>query len=155
MVRADEYLINRIYKRDTIMKILSTLAVLALAVFVLPPQTYAMKGSAEVSPKLYAVTFHADWCGSCKALAPVIKDVRENANSQDVLFVKLDLTDADMIHQSKLMASSTGLWSVLKANGSKTGSMALIKADTGAEVARFMRDATADQITTAIAEHLK
>lgn len=137
------------------MKILSTLAVLALAIFTLPTQAAPTKGAGEVSPKLYAVTFHADWCGSCKTLAPIMDDVREEANSQDILFVTLDLTDADMIHQSKLKASALGLWPVLKANGSKTGSVALIQAGSNEELARFKKDATAEDIVASIESHLE
>jgi len=39
------------------------------------------------------MTFHADWCGFCKAMGPLLKDFQNKYDGTSVLFVTLDRTN--------------------------------------------------------------
>jgi len=41
--------------------------------------------------KLTIVDFYADWCGPCKAISPVFKDLSENTDPAVVTFAKVDV----------------------------------------------------------------
>ena len=101
---------------------------------------------------IYAVAFHADWCGSCKILGPNITKARGKADldNQNVLFVKLDLTNAATRHQSSLMASALGIDDFYKNNAGKTGFVLLIDAKTGETLAKLNKDMDATQIVATI-----
>lgn len=43
--------------------------------------------------KYVVLDFYADWCGPCKALAPVIQDVSKEL--EDVTFIKIDVDHAE------------------------------------------------------------
>ncbi|MBE4703840.1 thioredoxin [Spiroplasma platyhelix] len=43
--------------------------------------------------KYVVLDFYADWCGPCKALAPVIQDVSKELD--DVTFIKIDVDHAE------------------------------------------------------------
>ncbi len=99
-------------------------------------------------PEYLAVYFYADWCPNCKILSPKIEEVKakDNLNKEDILFVKLDLTDKARIHQSILLAQGLGMGEYLKAQGSGTGYMAVLDANTKEEILRFDGTATSDDI---------
>ena len=67
----------------------------------LPFSSHGEETSVTTKPAVYGVLMYADWCGSCKALDPKIRQAREEAklDIQDVLFVTLDLTDEIAKHQ--------------------------------------------------------
>jgi thiol-disulfide isomerase/thioredoxin len=126
----------------------------ALIAFAMPLQAGAMDG---VKPAVYAVAFHADWCGSCKVLAPHVEKARAKADldNMDVLFVKLDLTDSTTRHQSGLLASALGMGDYYAANDGKTGFMLLVDPATGKEVGKINKDMDASQITALIEKTIK
>ncbi len=45
--------------------------------------------ASEKNSGVYAITFHADWCGSCKKLEPMMTKARGKADldNQTILFV--------------------------------------------------------------------
>ena len=104
------------------------------------------------NPKVLGVLFYADWCGSCRILDPKIEKARGKADldNQDILFVRLDLTDATSRHQAELLASKLGLGEVYSENAGKTGFMVLFDGSSGKPIARLTKDMDADQIITAI-----
>ena len=100
----------------------------------------------------YAVYVYADWCPNCKILSPEIEEAKEKGdlNRQDVLFVTFDLTDKARIHQSMMLAHALGLEEWLKQQGSATGYLALIDADSKDEAQRFTSANSDDEILTGL-----
>lgn len=49
------------------------------------------------------VDFYADWCGPCKALAPVIEDIAKELN--DVTFVKVNVDQAEELKDNFKISS--------------------------------------------------
>lgn len=104
-------------------------------VFLLIPFTSQSEEAqvVEAKPAVYGILMYADWCGACKALDPKIAQAREEADldSEDILFMRWDLTDETTKHQTLMMASVLGLNKVYAANAGKTGFMLLVDAETG------------------------
>lgn len=123
-------------------------ALLALVLLALPAQ--AARPLPEA--KLLAVYFYADWCPNCKALSPIMGEVRSDPALQKapVLFVTMDLTDKPRIQQSLYLATALGIGDYLRAQGSATGYVALLDAATKQEVARFDRSNSAAAILKTI-----
>lgn len=124
-----------------------------VATFILPTSVNAETKSAN---SLYAVAFHADWCGSCQTLGANVVKARGKADldNKDVLFVKLDLTNAATRHQSSLMASALGLGEFYKTNAGKTGFVLLVNAKNGEVVGKLTKDHDAGAIVTTINEKI-
>ena len=103
-------------------------------------------------PAIYAVMMHADWCGTCKALAPKIAQARENdgLDSKDVLFIKLDLTDDTSKHQAAMMAAILGIEDVYESNAGNTGFMLLINAETGEKISQITNKLDSKKISALI-----
>ncbi len=113
--------------------------------------------AANSRPAVYAVMMHADWCGTCKALAPKISQAREKAklDEKDVLFVKLDLTNDNTKHQAAMMATALGITGVYEENAGKTGFMLLINAESGEIMARITNKHDVEKIAAKITEKIQ
>lgn len=81
------------------------------------------------SAKTIALKLHADYCGSCKAMAPAYTEIKRQFADKDVLFVTFDFSDEGTKHQSKLLADALGLSDVY-ANNQKSGKILLLDPDT-------------------------
>lgn len=90
-------------------------------------------------PHTIALYFYADWCPNCQKITPKYEKVREQAllDRENILFVTMDLTDKPRIHQSILLAQALGLGDFLKQQGSATGYIAILNAQTKVEVSRI------------------
>lgn len=108
------------------------------------------------SPKLIAVYFYADWCSNCKILEPNMAEARKQGtlDKKDILFVTLDLSNKPAIHQSILHAQALGIGEFLKAQGSSTGYVAVLDADSKKKLARFDRESSAEAIKKQISGFL-
>lgn len=128
------------------------LTALALILLALPVQ--AARPLPEA--KLMAVYFYADWCPNCKALSPIMGEVRSDPGLQKapVLFVTLDLTDKPSIQQALLLSTALGIGDYVRAQGSATGYVALLDATTKKEIARFDRTSDAKAVLKIINETL-
>ena len=105
---------------------------------------------------VYAVAFHADWCGSCKLIKPNMVKARGKAglDNKDVLFVTLDLTNDTTRHQSKLLAGALGLGDFYETNAGKTGFVLLVDGKSGKHLGKITKDMDAGVIITEISKHI-
>ncbi|MDN5210530.1 thioredoxin domain-containing protein [Fulvivirgaceae bacterium BMA12] len=104
-------------------------------------------------PKLVVVKFHADWCGSCKAMGPVVTDLTNKLDGQSVLFTQLDFTNNSTKHQSFLLASVLGIDDVV-VNNEGTGFLLVIDGKTKQVKATPTRHQTVKEMTKVIADLL-
>ena len=103
-------------------------------------------------PKVLAVLFYADWCGSCTVLDPEIQKARDkfDLDNEPVLFIRLDTTDAARRYQAGLMASSLGLGDFYEQNAGATGFMILVDAETNEIISRLTKSMDATAITSEV-----
>jgi len=92
------------------------------------------------SPELIALKFHADWCGSCRAMGPIFTDLGNKFDTKPVLFLELDHTSEPSRRQAEYLAAALGLQEVWKENGGTTGFILLIDADTREVLAKLTKD---------------
>ncbi|NLW14660.1 MAG: thioredoxin [Erysipelothrix sp.] len=61
----------------------------------------------ETKEGVVLVDFYADWCGPCKMIAPILKDVQEELGSK-VKIVKVDVdADGELAQRFDVMAIPT------------------------------------------------
>lgn len=137
------------------MRIRSTLSLAALSLFLIAGSGLA--GTVEVpgdgDPALYVVKVHADWCGACTALIPVLDEVRTSLADKPVLFLELDVTDAKRTAQSRLLAAALGIEEPFKANN-RTGLVLLVDPAKKAVVETLTRKNPAAEMTGKIKGHI-
>ena len=86
-------------------RISNTLALVSLGT----AMSFALAGekTAETpteNAEVYAVKFHADWCGSCKAIGTTFEELEEKFDTLPVLYVTLDHTRQHNRTQSRYLA---------------------------------------------------
>lgn len=126
---------------------------LALLLMASPALAGTVQVDGEGRPALYVVKVHADWCGSCKALAPVLEEVRESLADEPVLFLELDVTDEARTAQARLLTAALGIEDHLKANN-KTGLVLLIDPGDNALLETLTRKNSADEMVGKIEGHI-
>ena len=132
------------------------LAALAALAFLLAPATTfaaAVAVEGEGGPELYVAKVHADWCGSCKTLVPILEEVQAGVADEPVLFVQLDVTDSTRTAQARLLAAALGVEDHLKANN-KTGLVLLIDAGDNSLLETVTKLNPAAEIVGKIETHL-
>ena len=137
------------------MRFRSMLSLAALSLLLIAGSSFA--GAVEVpgdgGPALYVVKVHADWCGACTALIPVLDEVRTSVADKPVLFLELDVTDAKRTSQSRLLAAALGIEASFKANN-RTGLVLLIDPAKKSVVETLTRKNPADEMTGKIKGHI-
>jgi thiol-disulfide isomerase/thioredoxin len=73
-----------------------------------------------------AVTFYADWCGSCRVLDPRVDAVKKEFAGESILFTRVDHTDEFTTEQSKLFANLIGIESIYDEAAGATGFLLVI-----------------------------
>ena len=103
--------------------------------------------------KLYALKFHADYCGSCKALTPSLKELDAKLEGEEVEFVVFDFTSAETKEESEKMASKLGV-SKIYSNNQATGFVLLVDADSKETLAKLTRNQSVDEMYKTVKKNL-
>ena len=116
---------------------------------------FGTTGAVEIrpEPRLIAVKFHGDWCGSCKKMGPVFSDLQNKLDGSPVLFVELDLTNNTTKHQAQMMAAALGLTKTYLENPG-TGFILLIDAASKKVTARLTADMTFKEMSAVIQDRI-
>ncbi|KAL1282099.1 hypothetical protein QQF64_000902 [Cirrhinus molitorella] len=69
-------------------------------IIVIEDQESFDKALAEAGDKLVVVDFTATWCGPCQSIAPFYKGLSESPDNANVVFLKVDVDDAQDVAQS-------------------------------------------------------
>lgn len=65
----------------------------------------------QVSEGKVLVQFHADWCGPCKTLTPVLEQIENN--NEDVSLVRIDVdSDSEIAQKFSIRSIPTVIWYV-------------------------------------------
>lgn len=123
-----------------------------VSLFAQTPKQAPKPASKIEPPKLLAVLFYADWCGSCKALDPKLNQVKRDFQGQPVLFTRFDLTDDFTNDQSARYAALLGLENYYRENDGKTGYMLLIDAQSKKLFGKITKLNSTEEIKTMLTQ---
>ena len=109
---------------------------------------------SATTAKLIAVKFHADYCKSCKAIAPTIETVKKNFDKGEVQFVILDFTTDKSKAAAVKLAKAHGITDLMKKHGPKTGFVLVVNAKSHEVLERLTKKHDAATWTASIKKHL-
>ncbi len=124
-----------------------------LSLMLITAQFAGAQTAQLVESELMIVKFHADWCGSCKAMGPVMEDLTNKLDGKPVLFVSLDFTNNLTRHQANLMANGLGIGEIVK-NNNGTGFLLVVDSNTKEVKARLTKSQTVSEMSATIDSHL-
>lgn len=115
--------------------------------------TLTTEQEANEPPQLMVVKFHADWCGSCRALGPAITDLSNKLDGESVLFTELDFTNLTRKHQTLLLASALGIAEIVEQNKG-TGFILVIDSKTKEVKAKLTKTQSVKEMSKIISDIL-
>lgn len=140
------------------MKRINVIGMLALAMMIVGSVSVsslaaeAEENAASAAPELVVVKFHADWCGSCKAMGDTFEDLTSKLDSEPVLFVELDQTTTAGREQAGYLMNAMGGGEVWDEFGGKTGFILIINPADMSVVGKLTKDMGFKDMVKAIEE---
>jgi len=128
------------------------LALILASCTVFSQQTTIQKAN-DNRPELIVVKFHADWCGSCRALGPALTDLSNKLDGQSVLFTELNFTNNTTKHQANLMAAAMDIDNIVEENNG-TGFILVIDGDTKEVKSKLTKDMSVKEMSKSIVSFL-
>lgn len=126
------------------------LSILALALVAFGTWSVATATESAAETKIQIVAFHSDNCGSCKILAPKMKQAMSAVNKSRIEKVKFDLTNEETKAESLARAKAKGLEDIYNSYAPKTG-MVLILDKDGKEAVKITKEDSAEDIAHKLA----
>lgn len=108
-------------------------------------QTVSDKTENVGDNELLLVKYHADWCGSCRALSPLLVELNGKLADKKVKYVELDFTDEKTTAAARSRATQLGLSAFLK-DKQKTGYVAIIDTKTKKELGKLTKTQSVDEM---------
>jgi thiol-disulfide isomerase/thioredoxin len=105
------------------------------------------------TPKILAVKFHADWCGSCKKISPLFKNLENKFDGKKVLFVNLDFTNQTKKNRSLLLASGLNIGHIVEKNKG-TGFVLLIDSKDKKILQKLTKKDSLKKMSASILKHI-
>lgn len=105
------------------------------------------------TPKVLVLKFHADWCGSCRAMGPVLRDLQNKMDGKPILFSTLDRTNQSTSHQAQMLASALGIQKTY-ATTPGTGFLLVLDANSKEVLARLTKKQSVKEMSKVIQEFL-
>ena len=110
-------------------------------------------GQEKESPVLYAVMFHADFCGACKAIAPKVMGLQTRLDNKKIEFVKFDFTNQESKQKTREVANKLGLDDVLASNQG-TGFVVIVDAKSKKQKAVLTPKQSSDEMLAVVDKNL-
>jgi len=134
------------------LKSIKSLTSIALVLFAFTSLGFSQeKKKLEYSePKVIGALFYADWCSSCKTLAPKLKAAKAKFVNKPALLTTFDMTNLTSQYQSGQLAKALGLSKIFTKTGVKTGFMLLIDPETGKQIGKINPKDSVDEIVSKI-----
>jgi thiol-disulfide isomerase/thioredoxin len=129
----------------------STLLVLASGAAAGTEDASGPTTSTAGSAKPYVVMIHADWCGTCKALKPVWRQIQTDLADESTA-VTFDVTDRPAYSESVTAAEQLGIGAFFHDYRSKTGTIAVLSCKTREPVAIMSGERDLEAYRAAIAK---
>ena len=143
-------------KNGTMKKLMYLLAAVTLIAFATEnanAQCGDKTASADKTTKLYALTFHADYCGACKKLKPNVMELQTKTERESVEWVKFDFTSAESKAKSEELATELGVADLYQENQA-TGFVLLVDADTKEKVGKLTSRQSSDEMYQTLKNNL-
>jgi len=108
---------------------------------------------ATSTNEILLVKYHADWCGSCRALSPLLKELNGKLAGKKVKYVELDFTNEVTSKAAGKEATELGLAEYLTEK-QKTGYVAIVDAKTKKELGKLTKTQSVNEMYEKVISNL-